>query len=586
MTKVLRRVSKDLNDQEYAESLLGHQELSGIREFAKGVLELQERAVKQLESLTENLGLSTVEIPDDRTLTEEDHKYLKHLVHLQTLKRALWSTLQTYQDEARPMKESISRGGSSRRLGTTKLAALNKALKTKGAHVATAVSKFNSVIVQLQELHKPGFIPEGLVPRQLQASQLLHLEPDDPVWDEVFGGSPWIQNWSDPMPGAQIPEYAKSKNVREGILAALTLERAREEEFRLNLEKINGLNEWVSSIFKVWECRNRWSSSPIAHRLDLALQMTLRARPRMEDYECYNRCSPLIALPVTDVMNMLESRHPSELLYENSGMRNINELNAAHISDNMIFSTPECSKFDNLLVFAEGEEDIDDIYESGGQSGLDIIEEADDIDELQAEQAYNDIYNEVSQIVLQEGDEEQPPSSTSASTTMIPSARALIQSVDGVQLHAPILGNISRTLPSVRVLLDVVDNTIDPLEESAKRIVGSAVNASIHMPVQRVAIGNGSRFFGNHEISPEMLKSIDINGRHLDETLLGICGKLIEKSIDTSPLNIASLKTWKQQSTVLNILWRDYGKEDLLRQLRNLKVMYILIHIPDKPYDV
>ena len=112
MTKVLRRVSKDLNDQEYAESLLGHQELSGIREFAKGVLELQERAVKQLESLTENLGLSTVEIPDDRTLTEEDHKYLKHLIHLQTLKGALWSTLQTYQDEARPMKESISRGGS------------------------------------------------------------------------------------------------------------------------------------------------------------------------------------------------------------------------------------------------------------------------------------------------------------------------------------------------------------------------------------------------------------------------------------------------------------------------------------------
>ena len=104
--------------------------------------------------------------------------------------------------------------------------------------------------------------------------------------------------------------------------------------------------------------------------------------------------------------------------------------------------------------------------------------------------------------------------------------------------------------------------------------------------MQRVTVGNESRFFGNIEITPEMLKSIDANGRHLDETLLGICGKLIENYIDSNPLNIAPLKLWKRESAVLNILWRDYGKEDLFRQLRNLKVWTLNIDIPGKTYAI
>ena len=206
------------------------------------------QAARQLEVLTENLGLSTVQIPDDGSLTDADHQFLKHLVHLQALKRTLWNTVQSYQDEARPVKESSSRGGSTRRLDTTKLAATNKAMKSKATHVTTAVSKFNSVVEQLEKHSKPEFIPEGLIPRRLEVKELLHLDPGSPVWDEVFGGTPWIQDWNNPASSTPIPEYAKSKTIREGILAALKLERAKEEECRLNMEKVNGLNVWVHEI--------------------------------------------------------------------------------------------------------------------------------------------------------------------------------------------------------------------------------------------------------------------------------------------------------------------------------------------------
>ena len=186
MTQAVNKVTEDIMRYDYAQTLLGTQEVQGLRETATAVMAAAKDTTKMLEILYQNMGLSSIALPEPGSLSDNDHKFLQHLVHLQTLRQILWVNVQSYQDEALPITDSSSRGGSTRRQGTTKLASTTDALKSKAKQVTLTVNKFNSVLQQMMNLHRPRFISEGLIPGVLKVSELLYLKPEDPLWDEVL----------------------------------------------------------------------------------------------------------------------------------------------------------------------------------------------------------------------------------------------------------------------------------------------------------------------------------------------------------------------------------------------------------------
>ena len=149
MSKALNEVNEDLMRYDYAQTLLGCDQVQGLRQIASLIVSLHKETTEKLETLSQNLGLSAVQLPVQGRVKEEDQKYLRHLVHLQTLRRVLWINLQSYQDEALPITDSLSRGGSTHQLGTTKLSSTAKVLKGKAKQVSISVQKFNAVLEQL-----------------------------------------------------------------------------------------------------------------------------------------------------------------------------------------------------------------------------------------------------------------------------------------------------------------------------------------------------------------------------------------------------------------------------------------------------
>jgi hypothetical protein len=483
MSKALKQVTLDLEQHDYASMLLGNEELHGLREFAQRVTSSHEETLKELENLSENLGLSSVKIPENSQLSDTDHQYLRHLIHLQRYKKVLWTTLQAYQDEYGPIREAASRGGSARRLGTTQLQVSKKAMKSKVANVKSALKKFNSVLETMQLLQKPNFVPEGLIPRRLEPDELLYIEPGDDLWDEVFGGTPWIDSWNEQPCNRPIPEYAKSKAIREGIAAALALERAAEEDRRLNVERVNGLNEWIWSLYLVWECRSRYTTGPMRHRLDLWQKSVLRSRPRLGDFSPYHPNSPLLSYSSTQLLDILLETHPSSLLYHIPGAND--EIPRTHQVGIVI---PDL----NISELHKVEDEIEDYYEADSATGLqvmEVMEDGDEADEREAETALPSVFRRITEMVLQEDNDNRLDSERAQEEVVLPSARGLIQRADGIRPSEPIVPYTQRNLPPARLLINIIDNPRNSASIDPARIVGSAINASLCSSANRIQVG-------------------------------------------------------------------------------------------------
>jgi hypothetical protein len=568
MSKALKQVTLDLEQHDYAQMLLGNEELHGLREFAQRVVSSHEETLKELENLSENLGLSSVKIPENSQLTDTDHQYLRHLIHFQRYKKVLWTTLQAYQDEYGPIREAASRGGSARRLGTTQLQVSKKAMKSKITHVKSALKKFNSVLEAMQQLRRPVFVPEGLIPRQLEADELLHIEPGDELWDEVFGGTPWIDSWNEQSCNRSIPEYAKSKAVREGIVAALALERAAEEEKRLDVERVNGLNEWIRSLYQVWECRSTYGNGPMKHRIDLWLHSALRSRPRLGDFSPYHPKCPLLLYSPSQLLSILLDRHPSAFLYYISDVHgpNAEVLGARLDVSHQVAMGNETMILDlNTNELQKLEDDIEDFYEADSVTGLQTMEDGDEADEIEADKVFSSVFQRITDMVLQE-DNDNSGTGSSREEPTLPSARCLIQRADGLKPSEPIVPYTQHDLPPARLLMNIVDNPGNVFSVDPARIVGSAINASLCSSTNRIQVGTSSRFYRETEITEEMLKTFD-DFRHLDESIVRACSHLIVDTIGNSPLAQGILLK-KNKYVLLNLRWNLQGNKTIFRELK------------------
>src|ERR1700733_6217612 len=98
MTNALNSVQSDLMRYDYAQTLLGTEEVGGLRDAASRILAAHQETARKLETLSQNLGLSSVSLPDPGSMTENEQRFLQHLVHLQTQRHILWENLQSYQD--------------------------------------------------------------------------------------------------------------------------------------------------------------------------------------------------------------------------------------------------------------------------------------------------------------------------------------------------------------------------------------------------------------------------------------------------------------------------------------------------------
>ena len=171
-------------------------ELERLRSFVQEVKNLHTKSLLELDKLSDRLGLSTVKVPGN--IPADEQEYLKIVIRIQVQKQILWLALQNYQDERGPLNEVSGHGGRSGTLGTSKLTSVTSALKTKSAQVTHALTKFNKLIAELEIKTCPSWIPNGIIPPKIVPQQLLRLEQNDPLWDEVFGGTPWIQDFQSP----------------------------------------------------------------------------------------------------------------------------------------------------------------------------------------------------------------------------------------------------------------------------------------------------------------------------------------------------------------------------------------------------
>jgi hypothetical protein len=535
MSKALNEVNEDLMRYDYAQTLLGSDQVQGLRQIASTIVSLHKETTEKLETLSQNLGLSTVQLPVQGRVHEEDQKYLRHLVHLQTLRRVLWMNLQSYQDEALPITDSSSRGGSTRRLGTTKLSSTAKVLKGKAKQVSISVQKFNAVLEQLVSIRRPEFVPEGLIPPKLNAKDLLYLKPEDPLWDEVFGGVQWISNWGDPSETTQVPEYARSKQIRDGIRAAYRLERAEEEDKRLQVEMVNSINEWIFEIIQIWECLSQQSESPISHRLNLELQQALRRRPRFDNHDIYSH-SALFTGSFTSLSSILSREHPISLL------RSAQTSPSSYTS---IFSSVEPRGIDAPYTIGDPDTTADEI-----DDGFTRLEDADEVDEIEATAAHDLIDTKLAQLALQDQDKQ------ANNELSLPPVRNLISNSSNIPLSEPIIPYRQDCLPPVAVLIDSIDNPEKIANlGSVNRLLGIARSANISTSTNRIALGSETRFFRNLRLDADMLKSLDEN-RHINPTIVISAAHLFKERIESGPLNNRTLGIQSNNLVLLTMDWR------------------------------
>jgi hypothetical protein len=278
-TRALSQIQKELRNEQYAQTLLPDRpgDFANLQTFVDKVAEKHLQSVKELELLSDRLGLSTINVPE--RVPSENQEYLKLLIALQVQKQLLWISLQNYQDERGPLDEASGRGGASGLLGTARLTSVTSGLKSKAQVVTHTVNKFNKITKELRSKSRPTWVPSGLIPPEVEPEKLLRIKPDDPLWDEIFAGTPWFQDVEDGVSSREIPAYAKSKEIREGIIAALLLDRIEEQKLRIQIEQVNVINNWIFNLLTTWKCWKSHLGEPIEHRLECEYQNVLRSRP-------------------------------------------------------------------------------------------------------------------------------------------------------------------------------------------------------------------------------------------------------------------------------------------------------------------
>lgn len=533
MTRAISRIQTELRNEQYAQSLLPDRpaDLDQLKDFVDEVANLHSKSLKELEKLSDRLGLTTVKVPENIAPSEQE--YLKLLINLQVQKQVLWLNLQSYQDEIGPVKQASGRGGRSGILGTTKLATIGTALKSKSSQVTHSTNKFNKLVNELQSRERPQWAPEGLVPPKLLPEQVLRLSQDDPLWEEVFGGTPWIQEFQTPNSTYKIPDYAKSRPIREGILSALLLERVVEQRARIQSERINIINEWVYQLYAFWECHNKSFESPLNFRIREKLKKHLFSRP---DYLRIASTALLWRKPVQELWNEIQVSHPVELW--NCGI----PLEFEDV-------------FSDLLRIPDDFDDAPYDQAQGQERKLedDSSEESDgdtDIDEEERERQLSKVYRQLSTLDIEE------------TSLRLPPVRKLIDQVQGVSSTTSAEernSTVEPELPSVGVLLETVDG-IRTSDTPMFNFYGESLSAALTVPGNRVSLPGVDRYYNDMKITPEMLRTLD-EGRHLHFSIVTVSAKLLEFEIQNNPLRAVAPIYIQPRFTVANIHWHEISFE-------------------------
>ena len=406
-------------------------------------------------------------------------------------------------------------------------------------------------------IRRPEFVPEGLIPPKLNAKDLLYLKPEDPLWDEVFGGVQWTSNWEDPGETTQVPEYARSKQVRDGIRAAYRLERAEEEDKRLQVETVNCINEWIFEIIQTWECLSQQSESSISHRLNLELQQALRRRPRFDNHDIYSH-SALFTGSFTSLTAILSREHPISLLRSNQ---------TSTSSYTSIFSSVEPGEIDAPYVIGDLDTTADEIND-----GITRLEDADEVDEVEATAAHNSIDAEIAHLVLQDQDQQ------ANDELVLPPVRNLISNSSNLPLSNPIIPYRQDCLPPVAVLIDSIDNPEKIANlGSVNRLLGIARSANLSTSTNRIALGSETRFFRDLRLDADIIKSLDEN-RHINPTIVTSAAHLLKERIESGPLNSNTLGIRSNNLVLLTMDWKlalkGQGSEFLEYSLNAVRVSY------------
>jgi hypothetical protein len=513
-----------MNNEQYALTLFPDrpQQIEGLRQFTERVSQLHAESITELDALTQRLGLATIDVPQH--VPQSEQNYLKTMIELQTLKRSLWTSLQAYQDEDMPIRLASARGGRAGTLGTSKLTSAAIALQAKAKQVKYNVKRFNSVIASLENLQRPVWVPEGLIPTNVDDTKLLRLTQDDPLWDELFGGTPWFRDLKTPdSMTAPVPAYARSKEVRDGIIAALTLERIDEQQLRLQAEAANLVNEWLHRLWKVWECRRANLNSWCYHRLDRAVYDTLTLRPSTVKFSKHSQLwteSPLV------LHKLLQDTHPIAFtdMHQEVQVLQFDHSTARRVDDSLFPDGVDSCEED-------GHAHESSTIDGPAQEGLSALS-TDDGPAQEDTSALNQ--------------------SDRSAQNLLPSVFDMISKVDGRQVQDLDSANCS-SLPPVTMLLDAVDGRSSALDP-VFNFYSAGIEATSNVPGARIALGSSDRFFGDTQLSGMILRSLGEN-RHLDPVLVRALAFLIELDLKSNPLHEVTPSTMIPNCSVLVIDW-------------------------------
>jgi hypothetical protein len=543
-TRAINRIQTELRNEEYALSLLPDRpnELTGLRNLVDEVARTHSQSISELEKLSDRLGLTAIKLPDGVPVDEQ--RFLKALIALQVQKQLLWMNLQSYQDEHAPIRLSSTRGGRTGNLGTGKLSNISKSLKTKTQQVKSTCTKFNSVISDLEAMTRPEWIPEGLVPAKVELQKLLRLSQDDPLWDEIFSGTPWFNDFESPSTSTTIPAYAKSKVIREGITAALLLERIEEQITRLQIECVNVVNEWTHQTLTILNCRESNNDGFLHHRMDLEARRLAHSRP---NHANTNAEGILWTLDTNALTKLICNQSRSEVISE------VQQNPAASV-------TTALSNLTGLLQMPKGfsfnEDDNEISNDSDEDKTSDDESEGGLVDKEEEAKGINRIYNN-----LVDKDIDQ------LASVYLPSALSLIGRVDGNELQTRALENVrqmnddSGQLPSLRVLMDTVDGRMDK-STPVFNFFGEGIQPSLTRGLDKVLLRNSRFYEDGSEITHEMLKTLD-DGKYIHVELVTILALIIHKDIKENSLTIATPLSLRPSCSLVHLNWLNVSDQTI-----------------------
>jgi hypothetical protein len=115
-------------------------------------------------------------------------------------------------------------------------------VKRREPRIQRLARSYNKLCAELATLIHQGKAPRNAVPPQhIQTAGLFKLDVDDEIWQDVGLG--------DDVDGS-IPRWLADEEVRVGIKNLLELDRCKEEEERLHIEKC-ALQDWA---IEEWDC--------------------------------------------------------------------------------------------------------------------------------------------------------------------------------------------------------------------------------------------------------------------------------------------------------------------------------------------